>query len=86
MEDKKTLEELFECNMDKIYTETDEKLEINKQISELTDKLNKTLSEEQKQLLEEINQKEDEKRDIINKNTFIFAYSLATKSIIEGLK
>ena len=82
MEDKKTLEELFECNMDKIYTETDEKLEINKQISELTDKLNKTLSEEQKQLLEEINQKEDEKRDIINKNTFIFAYSLATKSII----
>jgi len=86
LEDKKTLEELFECNMDKIYTETDEKLEINKQISELTDKLNKTLSEEQKQLLEEINQKEDEKRDIINKNTFIFAYSLATKSIIEGLK
>jgi len=69
LEDKKTLEELFECNMDKIYTETDEKLEINKQISELTDKLNKTLSEEQKQLLEEINQKEDEKRDIINKNT-----------------
>lgn len=86
MEDKKTLEELFECNMDKIYTETDEKLEINKQISELTDELNKTLTDEQKKLLDEINQKEDEKRDIINKNTFVFAYSLAVKSIIQSLK
>ena len=86
MEDKKTLEELFECNMDKIYTETDEKLEINKQISELTDELNKTLTDEQKKLLDEINQKEDEKRYIINKNTFVFSYSLAVKSIIQSLK
>ena len=86
MEGKETIEEIFEQNMDKIYTDTVEKLEINKEISDLTDELNKTLTDEQKKLLDEINQKEDEKRDIINKNTFIFAYSLATKSIIEGLK
>ena len=72
--------------MDKIYTDTVEKLEINKEISDLTDELNKTLTDEQKKLLDEINQKEDEKRDIINKNTFVFAYSLAVKSIIQSLK
>ena len=86
MEGKETIEEIFEQNMDKIYTDTVEKLEINKEISDLTDELNKTLTDEQKKLLEEINQKEDEKRDIINKNTFVFAYSLAVKSIIQSLK
>lgn len=86
MEGKETIEELFEQYMDNIYTETDEKLEINREISELTDKLNKTLSDEQKQLLEQINLKEDEKHDIINKNTFVFAYSLANKLFAESLK
>ncbi len=86
MEDKETIVELFEQNMDKIYTDTDEKLKINKEIADLTEELNKTLTEEQKQLLDEINQKEDEKREIINRNTFVFAYSLATKSIIESFK
>ncbi len=86
MEGKETIEEIFEQNMDKIYTDTVEKLEINKEISDLTDELNKTLTDEQKKLLDEINQKEDEKRDIINKNTFVFAYSLAVKSIIQSLK
>lgn len=86
MEDKETLIEIFEQNMDKIYTDTDEKLEINKEIADLTEKLNKTLTDEQKELLDKINNKEDEKRDIINRNTFVFAYSLATKTIIEGLK
>ncbi len=86
MEGKEAIEEIFEQNMDKLYTDTDEKLEINKEISDLTDELNKTLTDEQKKLLDEINQKEDEKRDIINKNTFVFAYSLAVKSIIQSLK
>lgn len=86
MEDKETLIEIFEQNMDKIYTDTDEKLEINKEIADLTEELNKTLTDEQKELLDKINNKEDEKQDIINRNTFVFAYSLATKSIIEGLK
>ena len=86
MEGKETIEEIFEQNMDKIYTDTVEKLEINKEISDLTDELNKTLTDEQKKLLDEINQKEDEKRDITNKNTFVFAYSLAVKSIIQSLK
>jgi len=86
LEGKETIEEIFEQNMDKIYTDTVEKLEINKEISDLTDELNKTLTDEQKKLLDEINQKEDEKRDIINKNTFVFAYSLAVKSIIQSLK
>jgi hypothetical protein len=86
LEGKEAIEEIFEQNMDKLYTDTDEKLEINKEISDLTDELNKTLTDEQKKLLDEINQKEDEKRDIINKNTFVFAYSLAVKSIIQSLK
>jgi len=86
LEGKETIEEIFEQNMDKIYTDTVEKLEINKEISDLTDELNKTLTDEQKKLLDEINQKEDEKRDIINKNVFVFAYSLAVKSIIQSLK
>ena len=57
MEGKETIEEIFEQNMDKIYTDTVEKLEINKEISDLTDELNKTLTDEQKKLLDEINRK-----------------------------
>jgi len=86
LEGKETIVEIFEQNMDNIYTDTVEKLEIEKEISDLTDELNKTLTEEQKKLLDEINQKEDEKHDIVNRNTFVFAYSLATRIIVESFK
>lgn len=86
MEDKETIIEIFEQNMDKVYTETVEKLEIEKEIASLEEELYKTLSAEQLELINEINQKENMKHDIINRNVFVFAYSLATKSIIEGLK
>ena len=39
MEGKEAIEEIFEQNMDKLYTDTDEKLEINKEISDLTKKI-----------------------------------------------
>ena len=42
MEGKETIVEIFEQNMDNIYTDTVEKLEIEKEISDLTDELNKT--------------------------------------------
>lgn len=86
MEGKETIIEIFEQNMDNIYTETVEKLEIEKEIASLEEELYKILSAEQLELINEINQKENMKHDIINRNVFVFAYSLATKSIIEGLK
>lgn len=86
MEGKETIIEIFEQNMDNIYTTTVEKLEIEKEIASLEEELYKTLSADQLELINEINQKENMKHDIINRNTFVFAYSLATKSIIEGLK
>lgn len=86
MEGKETIVEIFEQNMDNIYTETVEKLEIEKEIASLEEELYKTLSKEQLELLNEINQRENMKHDIVNRNVFVFAYSLATKSIIEGLK
>lgn len=86
LEGKETIVEIFEQNMDNIYTETVEKLEIEKEIASLEEELYKTLSKEQLELLNEINQRENMKHDIVNRNVFVFAYSLATKSIIEGLK
>lgn len=85
MENKETILQLYDNYIDEIYTANSEKLEVSKEISDLENEFDKTLSEEQKKLLDKIRSKESEKNELIYKQVFIFAYSLANRLMIESL-
>lgn len=84
MEDKQTILKLYEMCVDDIYKMTSVDLELSKKINEKEDLLN--LTKEQKNILEEINNYRNERTVELTKNTFIYAFSLANKLIIESLK
>ena len=84
MEDKQTILKLYEMCVDDIYKITSVDLELSKKINEKEDLLN--LTKEQKNILEEINNYRNERTVELTKNTFIYAFSLANKLIIESLK
>lgn len=76
---------LYDVFMDKIYTMTPKNYRISTEISELEEELNKTLSEQQLELLEKIQNKESERTEEVYKTVFVYAYKLATKLLVEGL-
>lgn len=84
MENKETILQLYENFIDEIYTMTHSNLEVTKKIDEQETLLRETLTEEQKEIIETLNNYEDERNEIVNKNTFIYAFSLATKLFVEG--
>ncbi len=59
--------------------------DISKEISEQEDLIIPTLSDKQKEIFDKLNQLESEKNELVNKNTFVYAYKLATRLIIESL-
>lgn len=83
--EKKTILELYENYADKIYDKALSK-KLSNEVSFLEDKLLENLSEEQKKLLDEINTKKSEKEEIIYREMFVSAFSLATRLFVEGLK
>lgn len=85
IDNKKTILKLYDTFMDDIYTMTSKKYKLSKQLSDLEDSLNKTLTDEQRNLLDKINHLETEKNEETYKQVFVYAYSLATKLIVEGL-
>ena len=85
MENNETILKLYENFIDDIYYMSSEKSELSTKILEQQDILDETLTEEQKKLLHNIKDLENESNELLNKNTFIFAYKLATKLIIESL-
>ena len=64
---------------------TKDNIEISKKVVELENVLLPTLTKEQKELLNQISNLENDRTDILTKNTFKFAYSLATNLIVESL-
>ena len=84
MEDE-TILKLYDMFMDDIYTMTPENYRISTEISKLEEKLNKTLSDQQLELLEKIQNKESERTEEVYKTVFVYAYKLATKLLVEGL-
>ena len=84
MEDE-TILKLYDIFMDDIYTMTPENYRISTEISKLEEKLNKTLSDQQLELLEKIHIKESERTEEVYKTVFVYAYKLATKLLVEGL-
>lgn len=85
MNDNQTILELYDMFMDQIYTMTPENYKLSTEISDLEDKLNSTLTKEQQELLELINEKESERVEEVFKSVFVYSYKLATKLLIEGL-
>lgn len=87
MKDDKTILKLYEKYIDDIYSSiTYENLEISKKVLEFENILLSTLNQEQKELLNKISNLENDRTDLITKETFKFAYSLATNLIVESLK
>lgn len=85
MEDKETISKLYSMCKEDIYKMKSQNIEITKKIAEETDILYKNLTEEQIQIIDKINQYENERVEIINKEVFKYAFSLATKLFAEGL-
>ncbi len=86
MKDDKTILKLYDKYIDDIYSITKDNIEISKKVVELENILLPTLTKEQKDLLNQISNLENDRTDILTKNTFKFAYSLATNLIVESLK
>ena len=77
---------LYNKYIDDIYNMSKENLEISKKVVELENNLLPTLSKAQKESLDKINNLENDRTDLLTKETFKFAYSLATNLIVESLK
>lgn len=86
MKDDKTILKLYDTYINDIYDMTPENLEISKKVVEFENLLLPTLTKEQKELLNKISDLENDRTDLITKETFKFAYSLATNLIVESLK
>lgn len=84
MENKSTILKLYEDNIDEIYSKSIENLETMKNISEKTEKLTNGLNKEQQIIFNEITNLENEKNEIIFKNIFVEAFSMATNIILES--
>lgn len=85
MKDDGTILKLYDKYTNDIYDMTKDNIEISKKIVELENVLLPTLTKEQKELLNQISNLENDRTDILTKNTFKFAYSLATNLIVESL-
>ena len=86
MENKDTILELYENAIDNIYKSTVENSSYTNEIIKNEEELEKTLTKEQKEKLEQINEYHQKRNEEIFKEIWISAYSKATKLIVEGLK
>lgn len=85
MKNKSMILKLYEDNIDEIYSKSVKNLETMKNISEKTEKLTNGLNKEQQIIFNEITNLENEKNEIIFKNIFVEAFSMATNIILESL-
>lgn len=86
MKNKETILKLYEMFADEIYKEVPQDKEETAHYLELEDKLQDSLNDEQKQILEELRNYDNERVEKVYKAMFVFAFSLSTKLFIEGLE
>ena len=86
MKDKKEIENLYLKYSNEMLKEDEKITSISKKIALKQDELLKTLTKEQVDLFNKILELQSEREVEVNKNTFIFSFSLATKLFTEGLK
>lgn len=83
---KINIENLYELYADEIYNKANEQtkeLQIKK--ANKLDELNSNLNSEQITLLKEILEIETQRKEIVDKEMFTFAFSLGLKLVYEGL-
>lgn len=85
MKNKQQIEKLYWKHREEMYHKTDELSNLSKKISTKYNKLCKTLSKDEKKLLDKMQEEENIKSGIIELQVFEFAFSLATKLFAEGL-
>ena len=86
MKDKKEIENLYLKYSNEMLKDNEEIASISKTLALKQDELLKTLTKEQEDLFNEILELQAERGGEVNKDIFIFAFSLATKLFTEGLK
>lgn len=86
MEDKEKILDLYEAFMDEIYKMTEEEEKAAKEMSKIEHILWKKFSKKQKRLFDKWLYYESDRSEEVNKQTFIYAFSLANRLIIESLK
>ncbi len=84
MEDKETILKLYKMCEEDIFRMTDVNLELSKKIASKESLLN--LTDEQKNIFDEINTLRNERTSELTQNTFIYAFSLANQLMVESLK
>ena len=83
---KNTILDLYNRFADEIYDQALKNNKLSNEILFLENKLIESLSEEQKEVFDKINAKRSEQEELIYKEMFISAFSLATRLFVEGLK
>lgn len=86
MKDKKEIEKLYLMYANEILKDDENAFAISQKLNSKQDELLKTLTKEQEDLFNEILELQAERGGEVNKDIFIFAFSLATKLFTEGLK
>lgn len=82
---KKAIIDLFERYEEDIYTVTKKDKEIVNEICKIEEKFYDGLTNEQKEVYEKLDDLKLQSCALEDKKIFVYAYSLATKLIIEGL-
>lgn len=82
---KENIEQLFELHKENMYKKTDEISEITKQIIYNSENLMEDLSKEDWKCVNEIMELQNVRSGLIQKQVFVYAFSLATKLFTEGL-
>lgn len=85
MESKERILDLYDKYVNEIYKVGQRELNLLKEISNIEYKLNETFKDEQRQLFYEIQNLMNQKNELINKQIFTFAYSLASRLCVEAL-
>ena len=82
---KENIEQLFELHREKMYKKTDEISEITKQIISNSDNLMEKLSVEDWKCVNEIMELQNVRSGMVQKEVFVYSFSLSTKLFTEGL-
>ena len=85
MEDKEKILDLYEAFIDNIYETTEVEERVEKEISKIQNELWKKFSKKQKRLFDKWLYYESDRSEEVNKQTFIYAFSLATQLFTESL-
>ena len=86
MENKKSISKLFELYKEDIYKMDSTYYNILKNVQEQENIFYQTLSDKQKELLENLNMSKTEENNYMHQHIFTYGYSLANNLLIESLK